>query len=345
MAMAGHLLQLKQPGRWSLSFDSLNSIRSTQYKARSLVPISSSRRFEGESLRHKFGRRDGFCKLGFGVRAAATGGDAEAREPEVVTEDPDENSSFPSQFKELMVDRGERPNFYLYAAGFVLVVLMRDVIIQEIARWGINFARIVLYIAEGITMGFVKLMEVGGEPVSLLMALATWAAETFSDMYTLIVDSPVISIAKSLLLSLAVVSLGDATRCKVQGPRSQLVGIAAALGVAGVFDVIPIDIMLLSLVAVTAYASFIQKADLITISMPATVTFVTIAPPLIQAAAFGLFLAITVYTNWRSEPSESVALSTKLSPVFTAMTTSICIALFTRFLYLRTVKWLVLRSV
>lgn len=115
MAMAGHLLQLKQPGRWSLGSDSLKSIRSPQYKARSLVPIYSSMRFEGESLRHKFGRRDGFCKLGFGVRAAAaaTGGDAEAREAEVVTEDPDENSSFPSQFKELIVDRGERPNFYL----------------------------------------------------------------------------------------------------------------------------------------------------------------------------------------------------------------------------------------
>lgn len=198
-------------------------------------------------------------------------------------------------------------------------------------------------------MGFVKLMEVGGEPISLLMAIATWAAETVSLVYSLIVDSPVMSLARSLFLSLAVVSLGDATRCKVQGHRSQLVGIAAAIGVAGVFDVIPIDVMLLSLVAITAHASFIQKADLVTVVMPATVTFVTIAPPLIQAAAFGLFLAISVYANWRSRseqtPSESVASSTKLSPVFTAMTTSIGISLFTRFLYLRTVKWLVLRNI
>jgi hypothetical protein len=38
------------------------------------------------------------------------------------------------------------------AAVFCVIVLMRDVILQEIATWGINFARVALYAAEGITV-------------------------------------------------------------------------------------------------------------------------------------------------------------------------------------------------
>lgn len=195
-------------------------------------------------------------------------------------------------------------------------------------------------------MGFIKLM--GTEPMALLMAAATWAATAVGNVYTLMVDSPVRSLASTLFLSLAVLSIGDATTCEVKGSRSQLVGIAAAIGLVGVLEVIPADLMLFSLLALTAFASFIQKADLVTVFMPATVTFVAISPPLIRAAAFGLFLATSIYANWRSARQQTeqtlVAGNNNLSPVFTAITASICISLSARFLYFRTVKWLVLRS-
>lgn len=81
-------------------------------------------RFGGVSLRHGFVlKSDGFCNLGFGGRAvavtAAAGGESEATEAEVVTDEvePEENSNFPAEFKELIVDRGDPPNLYLYAAG------------------------------------------------------------------------------------------------------------------------------------------------------------------------------------------------------------------------------------
>jgi len=198
-------------------------------------------------------------------------------------------------------------------------------------------------------MGVSKLMDVGAEPIALLMAVATWVGMTLGTAYTVIVDSPVGSLASTLFLSLAVLSVGDATTCKVKGSRSQLVGIAVASGLAGVLEVIPVDVMIFFLVALTAYASFIQKADLVTVFMPATVTFVAIASPLVRAAAFGLFLAISVYANWRSArqpeqtPSELVA-SKRLSPVFSAITAAICISLSAKFLSLRTVKWLLLRG-
>jgi len=137
MAMAGHLLQLKQPGRWSLSSESLDSVRAARAKKcsgrskASLGPISSLR-VGGERLRQGFvllgeksSGRDGFRNLGFGGRAvaAAAGGEGEAREAEVVADEgrPEEISSFPAEFKELTIDRGDPPNLYLYAAGETLI--------------------------------------------------------------------------------------------------------------------------------------------------------------------------------------------------------------------------------
>lgn len=366
MAITGHLLQLKQPGPWTLSSKSLDSVRAAQPKqCRSrfeaiLGPVSTVQ-FGSERLRHGFGGRDGFCNLGFGGRAVAVAaaaapasgeGETEERAAEVLVdevEQEEENSNFPAEFKELIVDRGDPPNLYLYAAGFVVVVLMRNVILQEFARWGINLARIALYIGQGITLGVGKLMDVGAEPIALLTELASWATTIVGNVYTLIVDAPSGSLATTLFLSLAVLSIGDAATSKVTGSRSQLVGIAAAIGLAGILEVIPADIMLFGLVSLTVYANFIQKADLVTVFMPATVTFVAIASPLVRAAAFGLFLAISIYANWKSArqpeqtPSEVVA-SKRLSPVFLAIAASICISLSARFLSLRAVKWLLLRS-
>lgn len=192
-------------------------------------------------------------------------------------------------------------------------------------------------------------MDVGAEPIALLTELATWATTTVGTLYTLIVDAPAGSLATTLFLSLAVLSIGDAATSNVTGSRSQLVGTAAGIGLAGILEVIPADLMLFGLVVLTAYANFIQKADLVTVFMPATVVFVAIASPLVRAAAFGLFLAISIYANWKSArqpeqtPSEEVA-SKRLSPVFLAIAASICISLSARFLSLRAVKWLLLRS-
>ena len=124
MATSGHLLQLKPPGALSLSAGSRT--RPTQCNSRMrmrLGPIAASQLEGGARLRRgvlyfggDFERREG---LGFRNVAVAASGDAEAREAEPVAEevDPEEDTSFPEEFKDLIVDRGDPPNLFLYAAG------------------------------------------------------------------------------------------------------------------------------------------------------------------------------------------------------------------------------------
>ena len=53
---------------------------------------------------------------------------------------------------DIMVDFG----WQCGGAVLCVIVLMRDVILQEIASWGINLARAALYIAEGITVSIIS---------------------------------------------------------------------------------------------------------------------------------------------------------------------------------------------
>lgn len=211
-----------------------------------------------------------------------------------------------------------------------------------------------------VQVGLGKLTNVLAEPIAFLLSVLSWAIMAVTDIYTLIVDfAPVKSLFHSQLLSVAVLSIGDATACRVRGSRTRLVGVATAIGVAGALEFIPPEAVLLCLILLTAFAKLVQKADLVTVLMPATVTLVAISEPILRAAAFGIFLAVSVYANWRfvvresselSEPTPSEAremearTGTRSSFVFLLVSASICISWAARMLYLRSVKWLVLRS-
>jgi hypothetical protein len=64
---------------------------------------------------------------------------------------------------------------------------------------------------------------------------------------------------------------------KVKGSHSRLVGIAMAIGLAGVLEFIPPEAVFPTLALLTTFTTFNQKADLVTVFMPVTVAFVTIS--------------------------------------------------------------------
>jgi hypothetical protein len=259
--------------------------------------------------------------------------------PERVIE---ENGSFPVESQEnLIIHRRDPPNVLLYAAGFCLIVLMRN----EFASRGINFGSVALLLTEGIVIGLGKLTNVLAEPIAFLLSVISWAIMAVTDIYTLIVDAaPVRSLLNSLVLSLAVLSIGDATTCKVQGSRSRLVGVATGVGLLGVFEMIPPEAVLLCLTLLTAFAKLVQKADVVTVFMPAAVTLVAIGDPVLRVVAFAAFVLLCLYANWRFGEEIEGEKSKRVSIVFSIMSASILISWASRLLYFRSLKWLVLRS-
>jgi hypothetical protein len=211
-----------------------------------------------------------------------------------------------------------------------------------------------------LQIGLDKLTDVAAGPLAVLMAVVSWAIRAVDDIYTLIVNgAPVGSLLNSLFLALAVLSIGDVATPKVKGSRSRLVGIATAVGLAGLLGFISLDSVLRALALLTAFAALIQKADLVTVFLPVTVAFITVSEPVLQAAAFGIFLAVSVYANWRAAqqppgdsseltPSEKLettaSAGTRPSLVFLAITASICISVAVGLLCLWSLKWLCMRS-
>lgn len=202
-------------------------------------------------------------------------------------------------------------------------------------------------------IGAATLTNILAEPIAFLLTFIGWAVMAVSDVYTLIVETtPVQALSKALLLSLAVLSIGDASASKTKGSR--LVGVATAIGLAGVLELISPETVILMLASITAFAAFIQKADLVTMFMPATVTIVAISEPVLQATMFALFLMVSVYANWKATPQpqetniaeqqqEAKAIKGKASWVMTAITFAVCLSLAARWLYSRLVVWLLLR--
>lgn len=201
-----------------------------------------------------------------------------------------------------------------------------------------------------LQVAFAGIMHFAAEPVAMVLTLVGWAALAATDVYHFVVDTtPVQALLNSLLLSSAVLSLRDATAtsARVNGSPEQGVGIATILALAGVLELVSPETLVLSLVALSAYLLF-RKADPVTVFMPATITFVAISEPILQAVAFALFVILTVHANWKSTVPQPTQPSLKprqsrLSVVLVAVTSAILISVATRALYARSIAWLLVR--
>jgi hypothetical protein len=78
--------------------------------------------------------------------------DRQSEEPQDGEENVRRGSNLPHVFKELSKDPGDPPNLWLWACGFVVVVLMRDTIFRELAHWVIWAGRLALYAADALTV-------------------------------------------------------------------------------------------------------------------------------------------------------------------------------------------------
>jgi hypothetical protein len=233
-------------------------------------------------------------------------------------------------------------------AGFVVIVLMRDTIFRELAHWVIWAGRLALYAADALTLGLAALTNVAAEPIAVVLTLVGSAAVAVSDLYHFILDTtPVLALVKALVLSSAVLSIGDASASTVRGSESPLIGVATLLGVAGVLEVLSPIGLLLSLALLTAYAFLIQKADLVSGLMPATVTIVAVSEPVLQVLAFLLFVIVSIYANWKLTPQQEenkVTPKRRRAPVILlAAAFAVAITLAARVLYARSVAWLLVR--
>ena len=125
MAMSAHLqLHLKRPAGL-VSPGSHSPTPRCASRAR-IAPITHFSRLRTTGFNGA--RRARLCPrvVATAAAAAAAGGgeeeSAEGKEAAAAAAD-EENSSFPAQFRDLIVDRGDPPNLFLYAAGEMNLLL------------------------------------------------------------------------------------------------------------------------------------------------------------------------------------------------------------------------------
>lgn len=153
-------------------------------------------------------------------------------------------------------------------------------------------------------------------PVAFVMTLAGWSGLLARDLYSLVVNTTSIwPTSKALLLVTLVLSVGEATRATAVSGQPWSFLLASAFGVGAVWGLIHHTIFVLLLLLLTGFSLIVQKKDAVSAAMPATAVLVAIAEPPLKAVVLALFLAVAVYTHWKTPEEQVVSLTSNMRTV------------------------------
>lgn len=216
----------------------------------------------------------------------------------------------PPEWEELSTPVPEPPNYLLLAAGFSIVYLTRHAVAAELIQWASIVAilglTIIRFTKRLLVALMLKALHLVKGPVAFVLTLAGCSGLIVRDIYSLIVNTTSIwPTSRALLLVTLVFSVGEATRATAVSGQPWLLLLASAFGVGTVWGAIDPAIFVLLLAFLTGFSLLVQKKDAVSAALPATAVLVAIAEPPLKAVAFALFLAVAVYTHWKT-PEEQV---------------------------------------
>ncbi|KAI5056364.1 hypothetical protein GOP47_0028182 [Adiantum capillus-veneris] len=195
----------------------------------------------------------------------------------------------PPEWEELSTPVPEPPNYLLLAAGFTLVYLTRQAILEELVQWASILVVMALasvgFIQRLALLFLVKALQLVKVPVAWVLTLAGWFSIFARGVYTVIVNTT---------------SIWPTTRA--------LLLVTLVLSIAVVWRVINPTVFVLLLLLLTGYSLLVQKKDAVLAALPATALLVAISEPALKAAVLILYLATAIYNHWRA-PKEEIETS------------------------------------
>ncbi|CAM6110121.1 unnamed protein product [Calypogeia fissa] len=225
-----------------------------------------------------------------------------------IDEDGNLTASLPPEFVELMKDEGPAPNYWLAGFGLTMAYLARKAIWKEIKLWG------KLALASGraswqsmglLVVLFKKLIIMGGEPLKTVLVSIAFVVRAIHNFFRFIVDlAPPLPIMYAITLASIVLLVGESvsdtySSSEKQFPSRTILDTAALLGLGGFVGVLPVEITLLGIAAITVYLLFVRKVNPVAGLTPAAAVFAAVAEPIIRYPVLFSFVGFSTYRYWK----------------------------------------------
>ncbi|GLJ31494.1 hypothetical protein SUGI_0632000 [Cryptomeria japonica] len=206
-------------------------------------------------------------------------------------------------------------DYRLWIAGFaIFFFLFRDIIVRELVYW-LKFAVLGLdFLINKVIMVLYTLLK----PLVPLAAVVTtgtaWATVIVKEAYAFIFNmTSVQAFTEAIVLSSAVLGIGEATKANAVSSQPYTIGLAGCLGLGAVLGFFPSSIFVALLLALVSFSLMVKKKDMVSSVMPVAAVLAAVAEPWVRAFAMASFLALAIHQNWKSPEKEQVPLDNGLS--------------------------------
>eukprot|EP01018_Ginkgo_biloba_P010614 Gb_06436 [translate_table: standard] len=223
----------------------------------------------------------------------------------------EESSSLPPQLRKLTKEVPDPPNLLPWLAGFAILLITREVVVSELVRW-VKAAGFGLKLLLNLALGaFYLLLNPFVKPIAAIITGAAWAFLIVKEVYAFIIDmTPVGGLIEAIVLSSAVLAIGEAIRENAVRSQQYTLGMAAFLGLGAVLGLFPPSVFVVLLFALFVFSLLVRKRDIVSSVMPVSAVLAAVAEPWVRGVVIASFLALAVYKNWKSPEKEKVAVNT-----------------------------------
>ncbi|KAH9322674.1 hypothetical protein KI387_017313, partial [Taxus chinensis] len=189
----------------------------------------------------------------------------------------------------------------------IILFLFRKVIVFELLCWlkhgllGLDFL---------INKGIMALYTLLNPLVPLAVAViqgTQWATYIVKEVYALIFNmTSVQAFTEAVVLSSAVLGVGEATKSNAVSSQPYTIGLAGFLGLGAVLGLFSSSIFVALLLALVAFSLLVMKRDRVSSIMPVAAVLAAVAEPWVRVVALASFLTLAIHQHWKSPEKEQV---------------------------------------
>lgn len=191
------------------------------------------------------------------------------------------------------------------SAGLTVAFLARKSIWKEVKLWGKLLLASGHLAMDAVLLLFQQLIVWGGDPLEKVIIGIAYVGLTINNVFRFIADFvPPVQVLFAVTLASIVLLVGESvsetySSTKSEFPSRGVLDSAALLGLGGFVGVLPVEITLLGIAAITVFLLFVRKVNPVAGFTPAAAVFAALAEPVIRYPVFFSFVGGATYRYWR----------------------------------------------